>query len=117
MALKNRYSFAWMVGSWLVTLDIGKPEPAIIVTSTHGEDYMDWDVLAGQYGIPINMEGTGLQLCAECRRSVAPGSRKFANRVPLGDYASRMERGYRYPAGAFLCAECNSKRGRVRGEV
>jgi len=49
------------------------------------------------------------QICCGCGRSVKMGSGRFVNRVPIADnYERRVELGFPYPEGAFLCAECDS---------
>ena len=46
-------------------------------------------------------------ICAECGHSVAPGSGRFVNRALIfDDYDTRCEMGYSYPAGAYICPEC-----------
>lgn len=51
-------------------------------------------------------------ICAECGQSVAPGSGKFVNRVCIFDeYAARVELGFPFPAGAYVCAECDAADG------
>ena len=50
---------------------------------------------------------TQKEICCECGESVKPGSGKFVNRVPaLDDYKAKIECGFTYPEGAFICAEC-----------
>lgn len=106
MTTTTRHTFGWVFGRWLVTLQLERIERAATFTPANDADFIDWDVLAVQYGVPVNADATGLQLCAECGQSVAPGSGKFVNRIPLDDYDIRIQNGYRYPAGAFLCADC-----------
>lgn len=106
MTTSTGYTFGWVVGRWLVTLQVERIERAATVRSADDESFIDWDVPADQLGIPVSADGGGLQLCAECGQSVAPGSGRFVNRVPLDDFTTRLENGYQYPAGAFLCAEC-----------
>ena len=61
------------------------------------------------------VEGCGdwteiVPICCICGESVAPGSGKFVNRVPdCNDLRTRIENGYRFPLGDFVCAECDSK--------
>lgn len=108
----------WLVGGWLVSLQVSRVE-----TVSHSPeqavdpDFIDWDALAEQYGAPVNGSGDGLQLCAHCRRSVARGSGRFVNRVPLDDFQARIECRYRFPVGAFLCAECDGKRTQPQTKV
>ncbi len=48
------------------------------------------------------------QRCAECGHSVAPGSGRSANSMPIfDDYDTRCEMGYPHPEGAYICAECD----------
>lgn len=48
------------------------------------------------------------EFCNMCGRSVAPGSGWFVNRVPdLDTPEERKEGGRLYPAGDWLCAECD----------
>lgn len=54
-----------------------------------------------------NGEENDAAICAECGHSVVPGSGRFVNRVPIFDsYDTRCEMGYSYPAGAYICPEC-----------
>jgi hypothetical protein len=113
MTTTIRRTFGWVFGHWLVTLQVERIERATTFTPADDENFIDWDALAVQYGVPVNpasggvnADVTGLQMCAECRQSVAPGSGSFVNRVLLDDFAMRLKNGYPYPAGAYLCAEC-----------
>jgi hypothetical protein len=105
MATPQRHTFGWMLGHWLITLQVERVERAAD-TPADDEGFIDWDALADQYGIPVSAEGGGLQMCAKCRQSVVSGSGKFANRVLLGNIFARIEKAYSYPAGAYLCTEC-----------
>lgn len=50
------------------------------------------------------------QICAECGHSVAWGSGRLVNRVPiLDDYSTRLEYGWPVPQGGWICAECDLK--------
>lgn len=47
------------------------------------------------------------ETCVNCGESVAFGSGKFVNRVPVcDDYEVRKER-YFYPEGEFMCEQCD----------
>jgi hypothetical protein len=98
----------WVVGRWLVTLQAERIEQANPATPADDEGFIDWDALADQYGVPASADGGGLQMCARCGQSVAPGSGRSASRTTLGDFSSRIGEGYRYPAGAYRCAKCKS---------
>lgn len=51
-----------------------------------------------------------IEICCICGESVAPGSGKFVNRVPqCDDLRTRIENGYSFPLGDFICAECDSE--------
>lgn len=55
-------------------------------------------------------ENASTETCAECGKSVAPGSGRFANRVPiLDDKEDRVDAGWPHPKGKFICDECNIK--------
>ncbi len=55
-----------------------------------------------------NGEENDAAICAECGHSVAPGSGRFVNRMPIFDsYDTRCEMGFPYPEGAYLCPECD----------
>jgi len=57
-------------------------------------------------------------VCAECGRSVAPGSGRFVNRVPeLNTRRQRRTMGRLYPQGDYLCAECNESLERLWQET
>jgi len=54
---------------------------------------------------PTNRSG---ELCNECDLPVAWGSGRFVNRVPdLNDVEVRCDMGKPYPAGDYLCEECD----------
>ena len=54
-----------------------------------------------------------MEICVECGRSVARGSGRFVNRIPVFDnYHERERAGRPYPKGEYICAECDEKRRR-----
>ena len=56
------------------------------------------DVLVGPEG----------QFCNACGFSVKAGSGKFVNRIPdFNDIEERIEMGRRFPAGDFVCDDCD----------
>lgn len=62
----------------------------------------------------IEVEAAGLpphtEFCNRCGESVAPGCGKFVNRVPdLNSIQARVDSHRPYPAGAYVCAECDAK--------
>lgn len=67
----------------------------------------DWKLVARYHDHRPTLRFDGLEMCAECGQSVAPGTGKFVNRVPLDDLTTRLENGYHFPQGAFCCADCN----------
>jgi hypothetical protein len=133
MNTSQRHTFGWVIGSWLVTLQIERVERTAAVTPNTDETLIDWDALAEQYGVPICPAGDsssdgpdgcssdgscdgpnggssdGLQLCAGCGQSVAPGTGRFGHRITLGNFISRVSDGYPYPAGAYLCHGCGTR--------
>jgi len=55
-------------------------------------------------------KGPDREICAECGRSVAPGSRRWVNRVLIMDnYEERKAMGFKYPEGGWICEECETK--------
>ncbi len=56
------------------------------------------------------------EICEECGESVAQGSGKFVNRIPvLDDNQARIESGRPYWWAGFICEECDNK-NRQEGE-
>ncbi|MEW6613967.1 MAG: hypothetical protein AB1401_00625 [Thermodesulfobacteriota bacterium] len=50
------------------------------------------------------------EICAECGKSVAPGSGRFVNRIFVSDnYEYRKEMGYPFPDGEHICEECEDE--------
>ncbi len=59
--------------------------------------------------LPPRMQGE-IEVCNECGQSVRPGSGKFVNRIPdANTFAERVEMGKPYPAGEWMCAECEDE--------
>lgn len=57
----------------------------------------------------LGIEPQEQEICCECGQSVAPGSGKWANRVPEGNgIAGRRDMARPYPAGAYVCADCDA---------
>ena len=51
-----------------------------------------------------------IEICNHCGRSVVYGSGLFVNRIPdFNDIGTRKANGLRFPAGDFLCRECDSE--------
>ena len=51
-----------------------------------------------------------VETCSECGRSVAFGSGRYVDRIPdLNDYETRVRMGKPYPAGDFICADCDRR--------
>ncbi len=79
---------------------------------------IELDELAEHYRVPVVKEDGqpfGLELCVECGHSVAPGSGRFVNRVPIADdLVTRCENMRPYPWGAFVCAGCEEQRDTER---
>ncbi len=103
--MNRPYLWCRRIGSWLVMLQVEPCEPAALNGAAPETD-LDWDALAEQSGIPASLTGDGLQLCARCGQSVVPGDGRFFNRMKLSCFAVRLAAGFRYPAGAYLCAGC-----------
>ena len=53
---------------------------------------------------------TIIEICNHCGNSVALGSGKFVNRIPdLNDVNTRVDNGLAFPAGDFVCADCDDR--------
>lgn len=53
--------------------------------------------------------------CCECGHSVAGGSGRFVNRVPVfDDYEARVAQGRPFPKCEYVCAECDAKRDEIK---
>ena len=51
--------------------------------------------------------------CFNCGKSVRWGSSNYVNRSPsFDDYYTRKANGYKYPEGAYCCADCELQRER-----
>lgn len=103
--MNRPYLLCRQIGPWLVVLQVEPCLPANWEANHSGMD-LDWDALAEQSGVPVSLSGDGLQLCARCGYSVVPGDGRFFNRLKLECFAGRVAAGFRYPAGAYLCATC-----------
>jgi hypothetical protein len=49
------------------------------------------------------------EICVACGESVAPGSGKFCNRVPVWKSYTERKHLYSFPTGCYACEECDSK--------
>lgn len=55
------------------------------------------------------------EICSECGKSVAIGSGRFVNRVTdFNTVEERKNMGRLYPAGDFICPECDEKAGGLK---
>ncbi len=60
----------------------------------------------------------GNETCNECGQSVRQGSGKFVNRIiDLNGYKTRQGMGKPYPAGDYICADCEADLDAQPGEV
>jgi hypothetical protein len=106
MTTPHAHIVGWLIFNWLVTLHIEKVERARTVTPATDENYIDWDALSEQYGVPVSPQADGLQLCAQCGQSVAPKSKRRTGRRLLSTMTPRATERFPHPAGAYLCAAC-----------
>jgi len=57
----------------------------------------------------IRTDASRLEICNHCGRIVSIGLGLYVNRViDLNDIATRIQNGLNYPAGDFVCIECDS---------
>ena len=51
-----------------------------------------------------------MEICNHCGSSVSLGSGFFVNRIPdFNDIETRIENNLNFPAGDFVCWECDNK--------
>ena len=104
MALKNLSEFFVDVGSDIVD-KMNEVEPDAFA---YGSIHDIFDELS-EMKIVIDTIDKYRQTCIHCAESVVPGSGRFVNRVPVvGLFDTKVEAGYDYPLGAFICPECEA---------
>ena len=76
---------------------------------TKCEETMEFIDIAKKALINI-IKGRKEEICVECGKSTKQGSGRFINRVPvLDDYEEKVECGYKFPNGKYICESCMEK--------
>lgn len=58
----------------------------------------------------VQKEKSLIEICNHCGNDVSWGSGKYVNRIPdLNDVFTRIEDGLIFPAGDFICDNCDKK--------